>query len=156
MEENKFIVFKDWPLEGLNWFGNYSGSLGNIFEHMGAPEDSKYVYSNETPGDLHFSQHYTFDWDTIETGSTANYVFKITDAIESFKDYMRTAREDEFKLLDVQFMKALETGDNSKVSEITSKKNELRNITNMDFSGITNSNELKSLWPTDLLGDSPF
>jgi hypothetical protein len=156
MEENKFIVFKDWPLDGLNWFGNYSGSLGYIYEHMKPPTGSKYVYADETPGDLQFAECYTFDWDNIETGVIASYVFKKEEAIESFKNYMRTAREDKFKLLDADFMKALEIANASKLTEIAEKKNELRNITNMDFSQTNTSAELKSMWPIELLGNSPF
>jgi hypothetical protein len=48
----------------------------------------------------------------------------------------RQLREEKFKKLDIEFMKALEIGDEEAKSSIVRLKNELRDITNFDFSSL--------------------
>jgi hypothetical protein len=67
---------------------------------------------------------------------------------------LRRFREDELPKLDIQYMRALELG--SSTTDIISKKQQLRDLPDMDLSDVTTLDELKSKWPTDLLGDSPF
>jgi phage shock protein A len=53
-------------------------------------------------------------------------------------------------------MRALETGNQTLIQEIVTKKQQLRDLTNIDFSDVTNSAQLKEKWPTEILGQIPF
>jgi hypothetical protein len=53
-------------------------------------------------------------------------------------------------------MRALESGNQTKIQEIVQKKETLRNITNMDLSDVTTLSELKAKWPVDILGKSLY
>jgi hypothetical protein len=72
----------------------------------------------------------------------------ISKAKEIWKDKFREARKPILEKLDVEFMKALEAGDTQKQQEIASKKQDLRDITNIslpdDIEGI------KKVWPSVL------
>ena len=78
----------------------------------------------------------------------------IEKAKNIFISKLRRIREDEFPKLDIQYMRALELG--NPTIDIVAKKEQLRNLPNMDLSDVTNLDELKAKWPTELLGDSPF
>jgi hypothetical protein len=80
----------------------------------------------------------------------------MTIAKEIFLDFLRNARIPLFSELDVQFMRALEQGNQSLSTEIGGKKQVLRDITTMDLSTATDLETLKLLWPTEILGPSPF
>jgi hypothetical protein len=69
---------------------------------------------------------------------------------------IRQARSGIFPKLDVDFMKALETGNTQTSTEIGSKKQQLRDITSMDLENVSDLDSLKNTWPTELLGDSPY
>lgn len=56
--------------------------------------------------------------------------------------------------LDVEFLRALETDDAVKKADIISKKVELRDITNYDFSNATDLDEISATWPA-CLGNRP-
>ena len=53
-----------------------------------------------------------------------------------FKTHIRNARNELFPDLDVQYMRALESGNQTKIEEIVQKKETLRNITNIDYNSI--------------------
>jgi hypothetical protein len=79
--------------------------------------------------------------------------FLIKDrAIKNFLRVFKIERKKKLEELDIEFMKALETGDTSQQSNITSQKNTLRDfpstITEDSFSTIE---ELRALWPTSSL-----
>lgn len=78
----------------------------------------------------------------------------ISKAKNIFISKLRMVREDEFAKLDIEYMKALELG--ILTTEIVSKKQQLRDLPAMDLSNVTNLEQLKSKWPTDLLGTSPY
>lgn len=80
----------------------------------------------------------------------------IEKALEIHKLKLRERREIVFKDLDVEFMKALERGDTVLAAEIGTKKQALRDITDIDISNISTLNELKAVWDVDLLGESPY
>lgn len=80
----------------------------------------------------------------------------IEKALEIHKVKLRERREIVFKDLDVQFMKALEKGNMTLATEIGTKKQALRDITDIDISNISTLNELKAIWDVDLLGESPY
>lgn len=63
-----------------------------------------------------------------------------------WKDKWREARKPLLASLDIEFMKAVETGNASKQAEIASKKQELRDVTNTPIPGTT-PEEIKAVWP---------
>ena len=78
----------------------------------------------------------------------------INKAKEIWKDKIRVARKPKLEELDIQFMKAQETG--ADTSAIVEKKQVLRDYT--DHAGITtaqNAQDLKADWDTSILGDKP-
>lgn len=84
------------------------------------------------------------------------FILNIEKAKEIYLNKLRRFREDKWSDLDIQYMRALEVGNQTKLSEIVAKKQALRNITNVDLSQITTLSELKGMWPTEILGDSPY
>ena len=77
-------------------------------------------------------------------------------ALEIHKKKIRERREVVFKDLDIQFMKALEQGNTTLSAEIGTKKQALRDITDIDISNISTLDELKAIWDVELLGESPY
>ena len=77
-------------------------------------------------------------------------------ALEIHKKKIRERREVVFKDLDIQFMKALEQGNTALSTEIGTKKQALRDITDIDISNISTLDELKAIWNVELLGESPY
>jgi hypothetical protein len=78
-------------------------------------------------------------------------------AKEIHKNNLRSARSEEFKNLDIEFMKALESGDSNKVSEITAVKQNLRDITKAPEIELAASvDDLKSHWPDILTVPNPY
>jgi hypothetical protein len=80
----------------------------------------------------------------------------VNRAVDVHKKQVRIKREILFKDLDVQFMRALEVGNTTLAAEIGAKKQALRDATNIDSGSITNLNDVKSLWDTDILGETPY
>jgi hypothetical protein len=78
-------------------------------------------------------------------------------AKEIHKNNLRAARSEEFKSLDVDFMKAVEQSNNEKMTEISSKKQELRDITTAEeIVSASSVDELKSHWPDVLSMSNPY
>ena len=77
-------------------------------------------------------------------------------ALEIHKTKIREKRESVFKDLDIQFMKALEQGNTTLSAEIGTKKQALRDITDIDISNVSTLDELKQIWDVELLGESPY
>ena len=84
------------------------------------------------------------------------FTFNKDNALEYMKSTIRNRRTKLFPELDTQFMKALETGNTTLQAEIVSKKEILRNITDINIDSVTTRDELVALWPEDILGDNPF
>lgn len=68
-------------------------------------------------------------------------------AKEIQKNRWRDARKSILEKLDVEFMRAVESGDTVKQQQISTKKQALRDVTNTDLSTITTPEELKNVWP---------
>jgi hypothetical protein len=72
----------------------------------------------------------------------------MTKAREIWKNKIRAARAEEFKLLDMQYMRADEAGDADVKAAIVARKNLLRDAT--DNPAIASANtveELSAVWP---------
>ena len=80
----------------------------------------------------------------------------VNRALDVHKKQIRTKREILFKDLDVQFMRALEVGNTTLAAEIGAKKQALRDATNIDSGSISNLSDVKALWDTDILGETPY
>ena len=87
----------------------------------------------------------------------------IEKAKEIHKDKIREVRNPLLQQKDVEFMKAIESGDNAKIAQVTSEKQELREVTDIvndvifsstDVVGITS--ELKQVWDNNILGINPL
>jgi len=84
---------------------------------------------------------------------------KITTNMDKAKDFhkskIREKRKPLLEALDIEFIRALETG--ADTSTIVSKKNALRNATaTAGISTATSIAELKAQWDTSILGTSPY
>ena len=80
----------------------------------------------------------------------------VNRALDVHKKQIRTKREILFKDLDVQFMRALEVGNTTLAAEIGTKKQALRDATNIDSGSITNLSDVKALWDVEILGETPY
>ena len=77
-------------------------------------------------------------------------------AAEFLKQKIRKERAKIFPELDVQYMRALESGDTDLQAELVSKKQALRDATDIDTGSFETRDELVQLWPDALLGTNPF
>lgn len=84
------------------------------------------------------------------------FSFDKNRGLELMKKYIRSKRTKLFPQLDVEFMRAVEMGDSAKQAEIAAKKQALRDLTNINIDSVNTIEELKALWPTDILGPTPF
>tara|TARA_Y100001937_G_scaffold118150_1_gene172198 strand:- start:143 stop:388 length:246 start_codon:yes stop_codon:yes gene_type:complete len=74
----------------------------------------------------------------------------IDKAKNIWKDKIRVARKPKLEELDVEFVKAQETG--ADTSAIVAKKKELRDFP-AQVDSATTTDEIKAVWDTDKLGD---
>lgn len=80
----------------------------------------------------------------------------ISKAREIHREKIRQARIQKFTELDVAMQRELEK-ENPETNEIIAKKQELRDLTIDPAIDLSNTiDDLKSIWPTDLLGPSPY
>ena len=76
-------------------------------------------------------------------------------AKEIHRANIRDARKSKLAELDIEFMKAQETG--ADTTDIVAKKNALRNApADSAIDAATDDVGLKSQWNTSILGDSPY
>jgi hypothetical protein len=148
----KFIIFK--KDNEILWNSPNDESVDFILDKV-VPTGSDYVFMyDDTNIDYSFSSCYDFNFDD-ENGSTAIPIFNVEKAKQSFLKEIRYRRTKLFPSLDIEYMQALESGNQIKIQEVIAKKEVLRNITEIDFSNGTTPNDLKQKWPNSLLGDSP-
>jgi hypothetical protein len=114
-----------------------------------------YVFVTSSVEDFGFGTAYDADF-SLPSGSISPLLFNVEIAKETFKTHIRNSRNELFPDLDVQYIRALESGNESKVQEIIQKKEVLRNITNMNLDDVTTLSELKAKWPVDILGKSLY
>ena len=74
----------------------------------------------------------------------------ITKSKNIWKDKIRIARKQKLEELDVEFVRAQETG--ADTSAIVAKKKELRDFP-AQVDSATTTDEIKAVWDTDKLGD---
>lgn len=84
------------------------------------------------------------------------FEFNKDRALILFKNEIRAQREGKFSDLDVQFMRAVETGNTTLQSQIATQKQTLRDLTDITTSQFETQEDLIALWPTNILGECPF
>jgi len=70
-----------------------------------------------------------------------------------WKDKWRQARKPLLASLDIEFMKAVESGDSGKQFEIAKQKQTLRDVTQTEING-NSPEDIKAVWP-EALGEKP-
>ena len=87
----------------------------------------------------------------------------VNKAKQIHKDKIRNVRKPLLEAEDIVFMRAVESNDDTSKTASSTKKQALRDATNIvdsatitatDVVGVTN--ELKAVWNTDVLGDNPL
>lgn len=73
----------------------------------------------------------------------------IEKAKDIWKDKWRDARKPLLDALDIEFVRALESGDTIKQAEIFEKKQALRDVTKTPINATT-PDEIKNIWPSVL------
>lgn len=101
------------------------------------------VETNKIPNDRTFRNSWEFSLEEV----TVN----IDKAKAIWKNKWRDVRKPLLASLDIEFMKAVESGNSIKQAEIAAKKQELRDVTNTPIPGTT-PEEIKSVWP-EVLND---
>lgn len=74
----------------------------------------------------------------------------IDKAKDIWRDKWRQERKPLLENLDVEFMRAVESGDTTLQNKIGTQKQELRDITETDLSEIDNIKDLQAVWPSAL------
>ena len=78
-------------------------------------------------------------------------------AREIHKDKIRAARQPLLQQKDIEFMRAVESADAVKQTEVAAEKQSLRDATkNPNITSASTPEELKESWDTELLGESPY
>jgi len=73
------------------------------------------------------------------------------------RDKVRAARNPKLAAKDVDFMRAVESGDTDTQATVAAEKQALRDApAAAAIDAATTPEELKSAWDTDLLGESPY
>jgi hypothetical protein len=152
---------KNYMIVHKNEFGEVEWSVPNlelpidVVVKSTCRNNEHYVLVTSSFDDIRFLGAYGVDFN-LPSGSISPISIDIEIAKDMYKQHIRDSREKLFPDLDVKYMKALETGNQTKISEIVSKKQQLRDLTNMDVSDATTLVELKNKWPTEILGNSPY
>ena len=80
----------------------------------------------------------------------------IPKAKELQKERFRRVRQPLLEALDIDYQRADEAGDASKKTEIATKKQALRDVTNSTaLNDATTEAEVRAVWDTDVLGTRP-
>jgi len=80
----------------------------------------------------------------------------IAKAKELQKERFRQVRKPLLDALDIEYQRADEAGDASKKTEIATKKQALRDVTNnTTLNDATSEAEVRAVWDTDVLGARP-
>tara|TARA_R100000773_G_C4218184_1_gene116673 strand:+ start:1552 stop:2010 length:459 start_codon:yes stop_codon:yes gene_type:complete len=109
---------------------------------------STYVVDKETiPNDRSFRNAWTFDGSKFGTN--------MTTAKEIHKNFIREARIQKLKDLDIEFQKALETS--ASTTDIIAKKKALRDApADSAIDSASTESDLKKQWNSSILGSSPY
>ena len=104
------------------------------------------VKHSDLPADIDFQNAWVYKDGKVEVD--------LAKAKEVHREYIRRERKEKLAALDIEFQRALETGD---TSAVVAKKQVLRDATaDSAIEAATSLAELRALWNTSILGDSPY
>ena len=104
------------------------------------------VKHGDLPSDTDFQNAWVYKDGKVEVD--------LAKAKEVHKEYIRRERKEKLAALDIEFQRALETGD---TSAVVAKKQALRDATaDSAIDAATSTDQLKAQWNTDILGTSPY
>jgi hypothetical protein len=102
--------------------------------------------SENLPEDVTFFNAWELDGEEV--------VVNLTKAREIWKDRLRQARKPVLEKLDIEYMRALENEDTTRVEEIVSVKKKLRDITvAKELTSAKSIENIKAFWPSVLETD---
>ena len=108
--------------------------------------DKNYVELLENnPFDIYFREAWELENSTLSVN--------INKAKDIHIDNFRAFRKPLLAALDIEFMRAVESSDSIRQSEIASQKQALRDVTTIELPDTLEG--IKSIWP-DILGSNPF
>lgn len=112
------------------------------------------VSYSDLPEDKNFIDAWEVDFSSQE-GLSMGITINMEKAREIHRYKMRLARIPLLQELDVEFMRALEAGEDS--SLIENKKNQLRDCTqSISISNALTTEDLRASWDQELLGPTPY
>ena len=80
----------------------------------------------------------------------------IPKAKELQKERFRQVRKPLLDALDIEYQRADEAGDSSKKTEVATKKQALRDVTNNStLNAASSATDIRAVWDTDVLGARP-
>ena len=80
----------------------------------------------------------------------------IAKARDLQKERFRQVRKPLLDALDIEYQRADEAGDASKKTEVATKKQALRDVTNNStLNAASSATDIRAVWDTDVLGASP-
>ena len=104
------------------------------------------VKNSDLPADIDFQNAWVYKDGKVEVD--------LAKAKEVHREYIRRERKEKLAALDIEFQRALETGD---TSAVVAKKQALRDATaDSAIESATSLAELRALWNTEILGTSPY
>ena len=150
----KFIVYKI-GINEIAWISPNEESLEFLLSKV-IPYGSNYLFVNDDSNvDYDFFKSYDFNWN-LKTGTETTAIFNLEIAKQIHLEHIRKKRNKIFPEFDVEYMKALESGNQTLIQEVVTKKQALREVTNIDFLDVVSPADLKATWPIDILGNSPY
>lgn len=131
-------------------------SLEEIIQRS-IPTGTKYIITSKS--DLPESRLYRDAW-ILKSNKIE---IDLEKAKEIQKNYIRQVRDKLLKNKDIEYMRALESNNDSKILEITNQKNALRDITKIVDNFTCDSknpniitNKLSQVWNSSILGQNPY
>lgn len=119
-------------------------SIGSALKDV--PENTPYKIVETIDIDTEFFNAYEFD-------NNRGVKINISKAKAIYLNKFRAARKPLLEKLDVNFMRAVESGDTTLQHEIAAKKQALRDVTSTELPDTLEG--IKSTWP-EILGQNPF
>lgn len=137
------IVFEnpDGTIGVIHPSPNWTGDMDELAK-KDAPDNVWYVVveDSDIPQDRTFREAWVMDWDNELPAVSMEKAREIT------KKRLRVERKPLLEALDIEYMIALEKGDNKKLKDIAGEKQKLRDITSSpEIEAAKSAEELKSI-----------
>ena len=154
--EDKVVVYCESDSVSIVYPAPNTGLTFEEIIQRSVPQGIKYtiVSKSEIPTNRLYRDAWIFQNEKIK--------IDVEKAKEIQKNNIRSVRDKIFKDKDIEYMRALELQDSSKISEIVEQKNKLRDVPNMVNSFNCDStdpdvisSELSKVWDSSILGQNP-